>query len=85
MRKREFFQYKCGSKNALEKLDGVFGELKVFEDKIEDYGFNAAKFGYPDQINKAERDIDTIKITVENMKALWDHINNCQNTFEGFY
>jgi len=78
MRKREFFQYKCGSKTALEKLDGVFGELKVFEDKIDDYGFNATKFGNPDQISKAIRDIDTIKITVENMKALWDHINNCQ-------
>jgi hypothetical protein len=82
MRKREFFQYKCGSKNALEKLDGVFGELKVFEDKIVDYGENAVKFGHPDQINKAERDIDTIKITVENMKALWDHIDICQKTFE---
>jgi hypothetical protein len=77
MRKREFFQYKCGSKNALEKLDGVFGELGVFEEKIEDYGFNASKFNNPDQINKAERDIDSIKITVENMKALWDHINIC--------
>jgi len=85
MRKREFFQYKCGSASALDKLDGVFGELKVFEDKIDDYGFNSAKFGLPEQINKAERDIDTIKITVENMKALWDHINQCQQTFEGFY
>ena len=85
MRKREFFQYKCGSENALQKLDGVFGELKVFEDKIVDYGDNAMKFGAPDQINKAERDIDTIKVTVENMKALWDHINACQNTFETFY
>jgi len=78
MRKREFFQYKCGSKIALEKLDGVFGELKVFEDKIVDYGDNAIKFGNPDQINKAEKDIDTIKVTVENMKALWDHIDKCQ-------
>jgi len=85
MRKREFFQYKCGSSSALDKLDGVFGELKVFEDKIEDYGFNAKQFGNPDQINKAERDIDTIKVTVENMKALWDHINICQNKFQEFY
>lgn len=48
MRKREFFQYKCGATVALEKLGGVFGELKVFEDKIDDYGFNAAKFGNPE-------------------------------------
>jgi len=85
MRKREFFQYKCGALIALEKLDGVFSELKVFEDKIVDYGQNAIKFGNPDQINKAERDIDTIKITVENMKALWDHIDCCQKQFETFY
>jgi tRNA uridine 5-carbamoylmethylation protein Kti12 len=48
MRKREFFQYKCGAPLALEKLDGVFGELKIFEDKILDYGDNANKFGNPD-------------------------------------
>jgi hypothetical protein len=78
MRKREFFQYKCGSKNALDKLDGVFGELNVYEEKIVDFGDNAGKFGHPDQISKAVRDIDTIKITVVNMKALWDHINLCQ-------
>jgi len=77
MKKREFFQYKCGSRNALEKLDGVFGELKVFEDKIVDFGENAVKFGHPEMINKAEKDIESIKITVENMKALWDHIDKC--------
>ena len=77
MKKREFFQYKCGSRNALEKLDGVFGELKVFEDKIIDFGENAVKFGHPEMINKAEKDIESIKITVENMKALWDHIDKC--------
>jgi hypothetical protein len=48
MRKREFFQYKCGSSIALEKLDGVFSELKIFEDKIVDYGGNAVNFGNPD-------------------------------------
>jgi hypothetical protein len=32
MKKREFFQYKCGVSQALEKLDGVFVELKQFED-----------------------------------------------------
>ena len=84
MKKREFFQYKCGSRSALEKLDGVFGELKIFEDKIVDFGENAVKFGHPDQINKAEKDIESIKITVENMKALWDHIDKCQVTFEKF-
>jgi len=84
MRKREFFQYKCGSKQALSKLDGVFGELNQFEEKIVDFGENAVKFGHPDQINKAERDIETIKVTVANMKALWDHIDLCQQTFEAF-
>ena len=68
MKKREFFQYKCGVIIALEKLDGVFDELKGFEDQIDDYGDNAAKFGQPDQILKAVKDIEAIKITVDNMK-----------------
>lgn len=84
MKKREFFQYKCGVDMALEKLNGVFGELTVFEDKIADFGENAIKFGNPDLINKATKDIDAIKITVDNMKKLWDHIQQCQNVFESY-
>ena len=33
MKKREFFQYKCGTKLAKEKLDGVFDELTIFEEQ----------------------------------------------------
>ena len=82
MRKREFFQYKCGTKTALEKLDGVFSELTTFEDNIRDYGENAKKFEVPDMILKAEKDIEAIKVTVDNMKILWDHIDVCQKKFE---
>ena len=84
MKKREFFQYKCGTKTALAKLDGVFGELKEFEDKIDDYGDNAKKFDNPDLIQKSIKDIDTIKYTVDNMKSLWDHIDLCTCTFADF-
>jgi len=82
MKKREFFQYKCGTEVALQKLDGVFDELKTFEDQIADFGDNAAKFGDPGQINKAAKDIEQIKITVDNMKVLWDHIDFCTKRFE---
>ena len=77
MKKREFFQYDCGVKIAIEKLGGVFGELKVFEDKIEDFGDNAKKFGNPDLINKAIKDIEGIKITIKAMNELWKHIEFC--------
>jgi len=84
MKKREFFQYKCGTVVALEKLNGVFDELAVFEEKIKDYGENAKKFGKPEIIHKAIKDVDGIKVIVENMKLLWDHIELCQNTFDEF-
>jgi len=77
MKKREFFQYKCGTVVALEKLNGVFDELAVFEEKIKDYGENAKKFGKPEIIHKAIKDVDGIKVIVENMKLLWDHIELC--------
>jgi dynein heavy chain len=84
MKKREFFQYNCGTEKAKEKLDGVFEELKEFEDKIADFGDNAFKFGKPELINKAVKDIEGIKILVGNMKHLWDHIKDCQDAFARF-
>jgi len=84
MKKREFFQYKCGTITALEKLDGVFGELGGFEEKIRDYGDNAVKFGNPDLIQNSVKMIEAIKVIVENMKLLWDHIDVCQKTFDRF-
>lgn len=84
MKKREFFQYKCGCQTALVKLDGVFSELKVFESQISDFGTNAKKFGNPELIEKAVREIEQIKITVDNMKELWDHIDFCSKTFDEF-
>jgi dynein heavy chain len=84
MKKREFFQYKCGTTTALEKLDGVFGELTIFEEKIKDYGDNAEKFGNKDLISNSVKMVDTIKVIVENMKTLWDHIDVCQKKFESF-
>jgi len=56
----------------------------VFEDKISDLGDNAAKFGNPDLILKAVKDIESIKVTVDNMKKLWDHIEGCQKTFNEY-
>jgi hypothetical protein len=77
MRKRDFYQYKCGVTLAIEKLGAVFDELKVFEDKIEDFGDNAKKFGNPDLINKAIKDIEAIKINIHSMNDLWKHIEFC--------
>jgi hypothetical protein len=35
-------------------------------------------------ILKAEKDIEAIKVTVDNMKILWDHIDLCQRKFDGY-
>lgn len=51
--------------------------MTTFEDNIRDYGENAKKFEVPDMILKAEKDIEAIKVTVDNMKILWDHIDVC--------
>ena len=84
MKKREFFQYSCGATKAIQKLDGVYSELKIFEDGRDTYGDNAAKFGNPDLIQKAVKDIEGIKVTIDNMKSLWDHVDLCQKAFSRF-
>lgn len=41
IKKRDFYFYKTGVEEAKKKLDTIYEEIKVFEDKIEDYGYNA--------------------------------------------
>jgi dynein heavy chain len=84
MKKREFYQYGCGPNQAKEKLDAVFEELATFENQITDFGENADKFGEPDLIIKANKDIESIKVSINVMKQLWDHIAKCHNQFETF-
>jgi hypothetical protein len=78
MRKRPFFKYETGAKESISKLHGVFDELKEFEKERDTLGENARKFGNPDLISKCAKDIEAIKQTIDNMKALWDHIETCQ-------
>jgi dynein heavy chain len=78
MRKRPFFKYETGAKESIAKLGDVFGELRDFEDSRDLLGENSRKFGNPDLITKTVKDIEAIKATIDNMKALWDHIETCQ-------
>jgi hypothetical protein len=84
MKKRDFQQYSCGPTTAKDKLDLVFDELATFENQIADFGENADKFGEPDLIIKATKDIESIKVSINVMKQLWDHIAKCHNQFEEF-
>ena len=84
MRKRPFFKYETGAKDSIAKLGDVFGELKSFENSRDSLGENSKKFGAPTLIDKAVKDIEAIKATIDNMKALWDHIETCQQAFERF-
>lgn len=81
MKKREFYKYECGKESAQEKLNGVFAEISDFEKKIDDYGYVAQKFGNPNLIDNAVKQVDLIKLEVNNMKMLWEHISLCQNIF----
>jgi len=85
MKKRDFYKYECGRTIALEKLDGVFDEIKVFVERIDELGYNSGKFGHPDAIEGPEKQVENIKIEVNAMKQLWDHIADCQHSFENYF
>ena len=36
-------------------------------------------------IQKAIKDIELIKVTIDNMKILWDHIDFCHKKFDEYY
>ena len=84
MKKREFYKYGCGREKSLELLNQIYGEIQTYCNRIEDLGYNATKFGNPEAIEVPEKQVEHIRSEVNNMKALWDHIANCQNTFETY-
>ena len=84
LKKREFYYYKTGPEEAQKKLSGVYEEIVVFEERIEDYGYNATKFGAPELIEPSVTSVKDIKTEVESMKTLWDHIRLCETTFEDY-
>jgi len=50
LKKRDFYQYKTGTQEAKARLSLVGDELKQFDDRIVDLGYNATKFDNPDMI-----------------------------------
>ena len=50
LKKRDFYFYKTGVQESRNKIEGIKEELKVYDEKIEDLGYNATKFGSPDLI-----------------------------------
>jgi len=71
LKKRDFYFYKTGSDEALKKLGTIDNEIKVFEERIEDYGYNMNKFGNADMITNSVKQVESIKIELENMRILW--------------
>lgn len=50
LKKRDFYQYKTGPQDSKAKLALVGDELKHFDDRTVDLGYNANKFDNPDMI-----------------------------------
>jgi dynein heavy chain len=84
LKKRDFYYYKTGVVKGKALLGGVDDEIKKFELKIEDFGYNSDKFGQPDLITNSQKSVETIKIDMVNMNALWGHIEECLMTFDGY-
>jgi dynein heavy chain, axonemal len=61
LKKRDFYQYKTGVAESKGRLALVSDELKVFDEKIVDYGYNANKFDNPDLIQNSIKSVDGIK------------------------
>ena len=74
LKKRDFYQYKTGVAESKGRLGLVSDELKVFDEKIVDYGYNANKFDNPELIQNSIKSVDAIKQEIQNMIALWDFI-----------
>lgn len=77
LKKRDFYTYNTGVDEAKNKLNTIDEETKFFDEQIVDYGYNANKFGNSDLISNSLKQIDAIKVEIQNMSDLWDHIEKC--------
>jgi dynein heavy chain len=84
LKKRDFYQYKTGVVDSKYRLSLVGDELKVFDDRIVDLGYNASKFGNPDMIQNSIKAVEAIKVEIQNMVFLWDFIEKMQENFESY-
>jgi dynein heavy chain len=84
LKKRDFYFYKTGVDDSKKKLEHVNIEIADFDQKLIDYGYNANKFGNPDLIITSSKQVEGIKIEIQSMMALWDHIDVCQNMFSKY-
>jgi dynein heavy chain len=84
LKKRDFYKYECGRENALTKLEAVYSEINDLNVKISNFGYTAEKFGNPNLIDNCNKQVETIKNEIGNMKMLWDHISMCQKIFASY-
>jgi dynein heavy chain, axonemal len=84
LKKRDFYQYKTGTQESKARLALVGDELKQFDDRIVDLGYNAQKFDNPDMIQNSIKSVEGIKQEIANMVVLWDFIQKMQDTFEEY-
>ena len=82
LKKRDFYQYKTGAQDSKARLALVGDELKQFDDRTVDLGYNANKFDNPDMIQNSIKSVEGIKQEIANMVVLWDFIQKMQETFE---
>ena len=50
----------------------INNEIKVFDDKIAEFGFTMGKLGNSDIIINSVKQVEAIKIELENMNILWN-------------
>lgn len=84
MKKRDFYRYDTGRDQALQSLTNVDGEIKGFIETTDELKFNAEKFEHPGAIEGSQTKIGEIQSEVGLMQGLWDHIDGCQQTFQGY-
>ena len=66
---------------AQQKLMAINSEIKLFDDRITDYGYSMAKLGNPELITSSIKQVEAIKIELENMNILWTFTMDTLNTF----
>jgi len=71
---KDFCKYETGVVQSLASIDKMKEEIKLNENILSDFSYNATMFGIQSSIENSQKNVENSKIEIDSFLSLWNHI-----------